>query len=208
LEARFTEGDNNSVSISPVPFAPEEHWRLSPLGYVIHGISDRYAVTLLRRDDIPLRIERSYEPIPTAGGERAEEEARMTRNMRYTDPNWRWSGPPIPDYKPPYRQIYAGEDGTIWLLLSQPAARVEDPGYDPTDPESVPDEWREPVVFDVFQPDGGYLGAVRAPDGFSPYPQPTFARDWVLAVVRDEFDVQTVTLFTVEHRAGAQTEQE
>ena len=36
---------------------------------------------------------------------------------------------------------------------------------------------REPVLFDVFQEDGTYLGAVRAPDGFSGYPSPIFTRD-------------------------------
>ena len=80
----------------------------------------------------------------------------MIRNMRGTEPNWRWNGAPIPDQKPPYRNIYAGEDGTVWLLLSQSAFRVEDPSHDPSDPESLPNEWHEPVAFDVFE-----LGDVR-----------------------------------------------
>jgi hypothetical protein len=209
LEARFSDGDNQSVSINHVPFAPEEHSQLTPMGYFIHGISESYSFTLLRTDAPALRIEREYQPVPVAGGERSEEEAHMTRNMRGTQPNWRWNGPPIPDYKPPYRRISGGEDGTIWLLMSQPAVRVEDPAYDPTDPESLPDEWHEPVLFDVFQEDGGYLGAVRAPEGFfARYPQPIFTRDWVLATTRDEFDVQRVVLFRVEHPTGAQAGEE
>jgi hypothetical protein len=205
LEARYTDGDNNSVSTSSVPFTAQEHWQLTPMGYFIHGISESYAVTLLRNDAPALRIERDYEPIPVAGGERSEEEAAMTQNMRETQPNWRWNGAPIPDHKPPYRNLLTGEDGTVWVLMSQPAVRVEDSAYDPSDPESIPDEWHEPILFDVFDAEGAYLGAVKAPDGFSTYPTPLLTREWVLGVVRDEFDVQRVIRFKVEHPTGAQT---
>ena len=55
------------------------------------------------------------------------------------------------------------------------------------------------MVFDVFEEDGRYLGAVRAPEGFNArWPQPLFTRDWILAVVRDEYDVQSVVKFRVE----------
>ena len=208
LEARFTDGDNNSVSTSHVPFTPEEHWQLTPMGYFIHGISESYAVTLLRTDAPALRIERDYDPVPVAGGERREEEVRMTRNMRGTQPNWRWNGPPIPDHKPPYRELLAGEDGTVWVIMSQPAVRIEDPAHDPSDPESIPDEWKEPVLFDVFDVEGAYLGAVRAPDGLSTYPTPLLTREWVLGVVRDEFDVQRVVRFKVERPGGISAREE
>ena len=149
-----------------------------------------------------MRIERAYEPVPVTGGERAEEEAQETRNMRGTDPNWRWDGPPIPDAKPPFSRFYAGDDGTIWVQVHQPGVHTEDTSFDPTDPEAVPEEWHEPVVFDVFDEEGRYLGAVRAPGGFSPYPPPVFTREWVLATVRDEYDVQTVVRFRVELPGG------
>jgi hypothetical protein len=199
IEASIDHGDGNtSMSVNLVPFGPGEHAVLSPTGHFIHGINLDYTITLLRTDAPPLQIQKEYSPVPVAGGERAEEEARAIRNMRNTDPNWRWNGEPIPDVKPPYERFYAGDDGTIWVRVHQPAIRVEDPSYDPADPEAIADEWREPLLFDVFDEEGSYLGATRCPDGLSIHPQPIFTRDWVLGVVRDQFDVQTVVRFKVE----------
>jgi hypothetical protein len=194
--SRENEGGGRSMSVNSVPFSPRETAVLSPEGYFIHAISTEYALTLLRPQG-PLRIEKAFTPVQVASGERAEEEAFATRNMRYTDPNWRWNGPAIPSVKPPFRSIHPGEDGTVWVQTSQPGVKREDPDYDPADPRALPDEWREPVAFDVFDKEGRYLGPVRTPEGFSTYPAPVFTRDWVLATVRDAYDVQTVVKFRV-----------
>jgi hypothetical protein len=209
IEASVDHGDGNtSMSVNLVPFGPGEHAVLSPLGYFIHGINLDYTITLLRTEAPPLQIQKVYSPVSVAGGERAEEEAREIKNMRGTDPNWRWNGPPIPEVKPPYERFYAGDDGTVWVRVHQPARKVEDPSYDPADPDAIPNEWREPTLFDVFDQDGSYLGAVRCPDGLSVYPQPVFTREWVLAVVRDQFDVPTVVKFRVELPGGGEQTQE
>jgi hypothetical protein len=123
--------------------------------------------------------------------------------MRYTDPNWRWDGPPIQDTKPPFTELFAGEDGTVWVQLSQPGFKTEDPNYDPTEPDAIPNEWHEPVVFDVFEEDGRFLGTVRAPTGLvTQWTTPIFTKDWVLGVLRDEYDVETVVRFRVELPGG------
>jgi len=192
-----SEGGGTSMSVNSVPFSPTEMAVLSPEGYFIHAISTEYAFTLLRSQG-PLRIEKAFTPVQVASGERAEEEAFATRNMRYTDPSWRWNGPAIPSVKPPFRSIHPGEDGTVWVQTSQPGVKREDPGYDPTDPRALPDEWKEPVAFDVFDEEGRYLGPVTTPEGFSTYPEPIFTREWVLATVRDAYGVQTVVKFRVD----------
>jgi hypothetical protein len=197
IEARFTSEDGNSVSVNSVPFSASEQTTLSPHGYFIHGINTDYSLILLKPQG-PLRIRKNFEPVRVTGGEQAEGEAFATRNMRGTQPNWKWDGDPIPDHKPPYSTFYAGEDGTVWVRVSQPGFKREDPDYDPTEPDAIADEWHERVLFDVFDEDGRYLGAVRAPEGFSTYPRPVFTRDWVLGTVRDEYDVQSVVKFGVE----------
>ncbi len=197
IEARHVEGESTSASVNNVPYSPREVSVLSPRGYFIHGISTDYAFTLLKPGGAT-RIEKAYEPVPVASGERAEVEAFAVRNMRYTDPNWRWNGPPIPDRKPPYNNIFAGRDGTIWVQVAQPGVKGEDPLYDPTDPNALPDEWREPIVFDVFDEEGRYLGLARTPEGFRTSPEPLFTRDRVLATVRDELDVSRVVRFRVQ----------
>jgi len=125
----------------------------------------------------------------------------MTAALRRTQPNWRWNGPPIPDTKPPYAAFYVGAHGRIWVRLHQDSYQIE-----PTVPESelapgeVPERtWREPVAFDVFEPNGRYLGMVRAPRGFSTYPTPVIRGDTVWAVVRDELDVPYITRSHIEH---------
>ena len=201
IEARFTSEGGNSVSVNNVPFTPDEDTTLSPYGYFIHGISTDYSLTLDRPQG-PLRITKDFTPVPVAGGEKAEEEAFATRDMRQTEPGWRWDGDPIPDHKPPYRDFYAGEDGTVWVRVSQPAERRADPGYDRSEPDAIADEWHEPWLFDVFDEDGRYLGAVRAPDGFSSRPRPVFTRDRVLGTLRDEYDVESIVRFRVELTGG------
>ena len=197
LEARVDDGENRGASITSVPFAAREGWAIHPGGYFVHGLSTEYRIDLLKPDG-PIRIERAYEPVPVTGGERREEEARVTRSMRFTEPGWRWNGPPVPDVKPPFQGISVGRDGRIWIQLHQPAVEGEDPDHDPTDPSSVEDRWREPVAFDVFREDGTYEGRVTTDPGFRLYPTPVFGETHVWATTRDDLDVQRVVRFRIE----------
>jgi hypothetical protein len=139
--------------------------------------------------------------VPVLVDEKAERERIMTANMRHTQANWRWNGPPIPDAKPPYTGFYVGARGRIWVRLHQEAYQIEqrEPEHELA-PGEIPERtWLEPVAFDVFEPEGRYLGMVRAPRGFSAYPTPVIRGDTVWAVVRDDFDVPYITRFHIEH---------
>jgi hypothetical protein len=202
LVAREQTGDNTNTSVNSVPFTPNDSWTFSPLGYMVGGLSTRYVIDLFVAPDRVLRIERAnWDPAPVLAAEKAERERIATANMRYTQPNWRWNGPPIPDTKPPYAGFYVGAHGRIWVRLYQEAYQIE-----ATKPESelapgeIPERtWIEPVAFDIFEPDGRYLGMVRAPKGFSTYPTPIMRTDTVWAVVRDELDVPYIKRFHIEH---------
>jgi hypothetical protein len=197
-------GMNSSSAF--VPFSPVEHWALSPLGYMVGGLSTRYAIDQYLPDGTVLRVERVLDPVPVAAGEKADAEADVRWILRQTQPDWTWNGPAIPDAKPPFRDLYVGKDGRIWVLLSMPGERIPDdqlppPGDRPDPRPGYP--WREPVAFDVFEPDGTYLGRVDAPGGIALTPEPVFDGDRVWAVVRDELDVQYVTRFRVALAARA-----
>lgn len=202
LVASVNDGENRSMSVSGVPFSPETMWSFSPLGYMVGALSTRYAIDLYRAPGWVLRIERTnWKPAPVLAPEREEQEAIMTANMRFTEPGWRWDGPPIPEAKPPFSNLYAGDDGRIWVQLHQEAYQIESDEAE-IEPESnaVPEAtWIEPVAFDVFEPDGRYLGMVRAPKGFSAYPTPVFRGDTVWAVLTGEFDVPYVVRLKIEH---------
>lgn len=196
-EPAFLEASTeNSVSRSTVPYWPGEIWSWHPDGFFIYGIAREYAFTLLRPDG-PVRIERVVELPAVTPGEAREERARRTRNLRMTDPNWRWDGPDIPERKPPYDEIFTALDGRVWVYRQGPGVEVEDPAYDPSDPEAVEDRWRDTPLFDVFEVDGTYVGTVEAPLGLSVYPRPVFRGDRVWATTRDELGVQRVVRFRV-----------
>lgn len=203
IVAQLTSEGGTSTSVSTVPFSPSGHWAFSPLGYMVGGLSDRYAIDLYRRDAPVLRIERVQEAVPVTSGEKDNREAMARWNMRQTQPDWTWNGPAIPDEKPAFQRIYVGTDGRIWVLVHQPGERIpadqvtEGDGPNPRPPQ----RWRERPAFDVFEPDGTYLGRAVGPFELTLNPTPVFHGDNVWAVVRDELDVQYIVRFRVERNA-------
>jgi hypothetical protein len=191
--AQISGSREGNQSINDVPFAAEAHWTWSPLGYFVGGVSNAYRVTLFR-NGAPLRIERQAPPVPVQADEAADHRRVATDNMVRSFPGWVWNGPDIPATKPPFRAVYAGDDGRIWVLVSQPGAK--DPAATPTvgsgDLAYSVATWKEPVAFDVFEADGRYLGQVAAPEGFQNYPEPTFRGDTVWAAVEDVDGVRYV----------------
>jgi len=118
----------------------------------------------------------------------------IVHNFRNYAPDWQWNGPPIPDTKPAFSELTVGTDGRIWVQLHQPG--YLDEAADPDDPDAT-DGWAEPAVWDVFEPDGTYLGQVRAPNSLSTYPRPIFGPEHVWAITTDELDVQYLTRFRI-----------
>ena len=83
------------------------------------------------------------------------------------------------------------------MRLATEGYTVENENHDPENPRSTPVFWRESTRFDVFEPDGTYLGVVVPPDGFSTSANPVFDGDYVWAVTRDELGVQRVVRFRI-----------
>jgi hypothetical protein len=109
-------------------------------------------------------------------------------------PGWVWNGPDIPRVKPAFRAVYAADDGRIWVRLSRPGVRdstAETEAGTGARTFSIP-TWREPVAFDVFEPDGRYLGEVQAPAGFQTWPEPVFRGDTAWAAIEDSDGVRYI----------------
>ena len=185
--------------MNSVPFSPTEHWTFSPRGYMIGGVSDRYAVDLFRPDGSVLRLERVVGEVPVQADERAYAEERATHSFRRASGDWKWNGPAIPAHKPPFRTLHAGRDGRLYVQLWTPGERIPDDEVESVDDPNAPppERWREPVVYDVFEEDGTYLGQIHAPEIFRTHPQPVFDGERVWAVTTDDLDVQYVTRFRV-----------
>ncbi len=200
-ELMATSEDGGSISTNEVPFTPVASWVLSPLGYLLGGLPTRYALDLFIAPDQVVRIERGdWTPVPVLAAEKDEQERIITADLRQLDPSWQWNADPIPSTKPPYTRIYVGERGRIWVHLHQEAIQIESAEVEETRPGGVPPQtWIEPVAFDVFEPDGRYLGMVRAPEGFSTNPRPMMRGDTVWAVVRGELDVPYIVRLHIQH---------
>jgi hypothetical protein len=199
LTAEFTDGDNRSSSSTGVPFWPELVSTLSLDGEFVIGDAERYSIDVPRGAGV-LRIQRDADPVSVSAGERANQRARITHNMRQTEPGWDWDGPAIPDTKPIFQNMMMDKDGRLWVHLYAEAERIPDDEIDRPDPASddpPPLEWREPTRFDVFDTDGTYLGPIEAPRGFARSPRPAIEGDRVWAVVRDELDVPYVVRFRI-----------
>ena len=182
-------------------FAPRKLWTWSPLGYMVVGVSDQYAFEARLPEGKVLRIERAYEPVAVTPEERAEHEAVNDWRRKYQSRNLTSEIPPVPRTKPAYRDIAVGEQGRIWIHLHRPAEKVEGLTATAGDESRPPSTtWREPNVYDVYEPDGTYLGEVHVP------PRTTLMvirGDTVWGVRRGDLDEPYVVRLTMDRdRAG------
>ena len=196
LELQPTLGNFTSTILVPIPLTARHYWALHPTGHFVTGISSDYRIDL-GLDSGVLRIERVFVPVAISPEERTHHREDIIRSMRVTQPDWRWNGPPIPGTRPPFRGLAAGRDGRIWVRLSTEAQPVENEFYDPQNPNSDPVLWRSPLRYDVFEPDGTYLGTVVPPEGFSGARRPVFDGEHVWAVTQDELGVERVVRYRV-----------
>ena len=143
-------------------FRPSKLWAWSPLGYMVVGVNDAYHFELRPPGGPVIRIERSTPTIEVPPDERAEIEARNDW-LRRTQGRFMTSEIlPVPSTKPPYSGFLLGQRGRIWVRRHATAVHID------VEPETRPDRppvasWVEPVVYDVFEPDGTYLGEVHVP---------------------------------------------
>lgn len=204
LEARHESEGGRRVMVSGVPFWPGDSFTVSPFGYLAGGRNDRCGFELLRPSGV-LRAVREADRAPIRPEEREARREDLVENMRRTEPGWSWNGPDIPEMKPCFRTILVGNAGRVWLqrhVRAQRAEVADDPrGRPPGAPSGPEIRWREPVVFDVFAPDGRYLGAVRPEVRIELTPRPVLRGDTVWAVTKDELEVPYVVKLLL-HRPG------
>lgn len=192
LEPAFVTASRDGSSMTySVPFAPGTAWSYSPLGYFVGGAEDAYRITLFRADSL-LTLSREVAPVPVAADEAADSRQRIIEVMRRSFGSWSWNGPDVPGHKPAFTDVLVGDEGRVWVRLSREGHR--EANIDP----SKPAIWTEPVVYDVFEPDGRYLGQVTTPDGFLNYPEPVFRGDTVWAGFEDADGVRYVKRYEVK----------
>lgn len=176
-------------------FGVETHHAWSPLGYLVHGRNDRYAIEV-RAPAGPAVLERDIERVPLEPGERelwlawADYFKNRPRDAFEVGERPDYT---IPEIKPYFREIRVADDGRIWihryvrarLLDPSPPAREGTPGL----------AWMEPSTYDVFEPSGEFLGTVVLP------PRTSFSQargNWLWGIQADELGEHSVVRMRVE----------
>jgi hypothetical protein len=181
-------------------FAPNYHWAWHPGGWFVAAHGGKYEVVLARKGAPPVVIRRTMPPVPVLPDERAEEQEAITWSMRRTNQKWTWQGPPIPETKAPLTQVLVARDGRIWARVAAPSERIPDSELDPPRPTGPPQRhYRAPVVWEVFESNGRFLGRIPFP------PRATLMEadgDRVWAIVRNDDDLPAVMRFRIEPPIG------
>jgi len=149
---------------------PTAQWALHPHGYFVAGMNDRYSFDLWKPRG-RLRVERVVPPVEFEPEERAEIERDIAGYVGVPGPEGHYFIIPagtlkLASVKPAYRELLAADDGRIWVSLYTRARKTEAAPALPRgdgQPTRPPKLWREPGVYDVFEPDGSYLGPVAVP---------------------------------------------
>jgi hypothetical protein len=182
-------------------FYPAKVWAWSALAYMVVGVSRDYSFEVRRSVGPMVRIERMTVPVELVPEERAEYEAREEWRRERGIVAVAADRQPVPARKPPYRLLYVGERGRIWVWRYTAAEKMDPADVPPPDPNRPPPvSWREPIVFDVFEPDGTYLGAVRMPPRAR---AAIFRGDTIWGIRRGELDEQYVVRLVVAREASA-----
>jgi hypothetical protein len=149
-------------------------------------------------------VRRDVKAEPVSRAERSEARQQIEDDMRKTDPTWSWNGPDIPDTKPLYHDLQVALDGRIWVaLIPEVSMRVGSsssgggsigPATNRPRVEGPPPPTPRPALYDVFEPDGQYLGQVQVPARVS-----SAARrgDQIWAIALDDDDVPRIKRYRI-----------
>jgi hypothetical protein len=149
------------------PFTPEIISTMTSRGEVLSGSNEKYAFELRKKGIAPVRIERPHTPLAVTAAEHAEWTASSEYIARIARADRLKEGEPlgayvVPKVKPAFKDLIGDSEGRIWVRRYVPA--VSHPGPDRKKGDDRPRRmWREPAVFDVFEPTGRFLGTITLP---------------------------------------------
>ncbi len=180
-------------------WGPRGAWASDGARHIFVTVGDEYRIDAFEPEGTLVRsLRRSHEPVPITpefkdrflAEAAAHHDTAGTSTEFGVDPmvieRFR-ADLPTPPHLPPLGSILAGPDGT--LLVERPDL-VADP---------VAQVWTrlgpQPSTWDLFDPDGAFVGAVTFPLRFAPH---LLLEDAVLGVHRDELGVEYVVRLRIE----------
>lgn len=181
-------------------FATEPMWTILTDGRILSGRNSEYRLEIRSNDGRTERIvRRPFERRPFPESEHrtmrimlrqrfesapsSQAAARMVESMEYAD------------HYPVFAALFAGPGGTIWVQHAKDMSRIGPSDLEGFDVRAIGDN-----SYDVFDPEGRFLGVITTPRGFEPLRSDD---DYVYGVGRDDMGVQHV--IRLRHVRGAAT---
>lgn len=185
LEQQRLPGDMGGNVVPP--YARDSRWAVgtSPDAQFLAADQDRYEISVFNaRGALRRVIRRDYEPIAVRDSwvEDWKEEQRGTPWVarRPAAHERAWTQMPIHEYVQALDMIAADTAGNIWVLRPNPEG----------DP-----------FFDVFGPEGRFLGKVGVPSGYAESRRPWIGTSHFMGVWTDSLGVETVRLYELTGRS-------
>ncbi len=173
----WQSGDGRSSGFMSVPYYPRSVRYYDREGTVWVGTHEvdptgyRFTRQHLAGDTtLIVKVRKSHIPVSRAERDAAIERIQERLRERGADTDRDWSK--IPDSKPSVTNLFTSAEGNIWVRT--PSTRGE-------------------AAWDVFVPDGAYIGTVISTEvNALPFMPPIVRSDEFWAIVTDAFDVQHV----------------
>lgn len=167
----FVLGGSRGAVRAGIPFSGGYRWRLGPGGTVWGLLTESYELTVFSRRGDTLRvITREVPPVPVLDTDldQARQDLRwFVEQGGQVD----WSR--IPRTRPPVTDLAFDEQGNPWVWRTAPAGA-------------------QTTLFDVFNPDGRYLGSVTSPVPIIASPPPVFRPGLLYAVTESVLGEQAL----------------
>lgn len=161
-----------------VPFSPGMQWRLTSEGDVWLALTGEYTLARLSARGDTLRVVRK--PFTATPVSEADKDSAVAALQWFTNQGGRVDRGRIPSTKPALQTFQVAEDGYLWVEATQRDAALTR------------------RAFDIFDPEGRFLGTLRLPFPLSAYPIPQLRGDRLIAVTQDDAGVPYVVRARIE----------
>lgn len=188
------QNDTPRASLS-LPFAAEPVFDVTPDGRFSWGIGDAYRITVRGPEGDTLRtFGRSLESKPVSSREREEGRTYVRERGESLVEGSRPQDYDLPDMKPLFDEIVADRTGHWWVRRY----RWDPPETEDTGDEAEAEQAPEPRRYDVFDPEGRFLGTVDTPE----MRVMEIGCDFVAGVEMDELGVEYVAVYELVKPEG------
>ena len=170
--------DGGSTMRLVVPFQGSLEWRFSPSGNLWTLVTDKYELVELNDNEEALRrVTKEYEPLEVTEAEMEEMRARLAR---FINQGMKVDWSKVAKTKPVTVSFFCDDEGNFWVNLE--AATPED----------------DSRLFDLFDPEGRYLGAVRLPFSLRSNPEPIVRDDILYGITTDDLGAENVVIARIK----------